>query len=305
MVRIEYNGGNRKPIAKATADISAGAVPLKINLSSAGTMDFDPYDSAALKYEWKITSDNGFDKVVTEANPAVTFDKAGTYSVTFTVTDTKGEQNSQALEIKAGNSPPSVKIELSTGNKSFFFPGSDLKYKILVDDLEDGSLADGKIQPNEVAVNFDYVPEGFDLIEIAQSRKASDDWASFSTGLNLIAKSDCKSCHIVDKKSVGPSYQDIAQRYKNDAAGQERIARKIIEGGSGVWGEHAMSAHPQISSARRDYYRKVYRQPWRTEGFRSRPFHCLAHLFPWFLRVIMAKVVTCFAQLTKTKEPRN
>lgn len=247
LVRIQYNGGNRTPIVKATADISAGAIPLKVNLSSAGTMDYDTYDSGALKYEWRVTSDNGFEKVITEANPAITLEMAGIYAVTFTVTDTKGEKNSQALEIKAGNSPPSVRIDLSSGNKSFFFPGTELKYQIHVDDIEDGSLADGKIKPNEVAVNFDYVPEGFDLIEIAQSRKASDDWASFSTGLNLISKSDCKSCHIVDKKSVGPSYQDIAQRYKNDAAGQDRIAGKIIEGGSGVWGDHAMSAHPQLS----------------------------------------------------------
>ena len=98
-----------------------------------------------------------------------------------------------------------------------------------------------------MAVNFDYVPEGFDLIEIASSHKGSDEWATFSTGLNLINKSDCKSCHLIDKKSVGPSYMDVAKKYKNDAAAQERIAAKIISGGAGVWGDHAMSAHPQTS----------------------------------------------------------
>lgn len=247
LVRVEYNGGNRKPIEKATADKVAGAIPLTVNLSSAGTMDYDDYDSAMLRYEWNIRSEKGFHKILTEPDPVVTFDSAGVYTVTFSVTDTKGEKNSQTFEIKAGNDPPSVKIELTKGNTSFFFPASKLEYRILVEDKEDGSLANGSIQPNEVAINFDYVPAGFDLIEIAQNRKASDDWATFSTGQNLIARSDCKSCHIADKKSVGPSYQEIAQRYKNDATGQERIARKIIEGGSGVWGEHAMSAHPQIS----------------------------------------------------------
>ena len=72
-------------------------------------------------------------------------------------------------------------------------------------------------------------------------------FATFSTGLNLISKSDCKSCHIIDKKSVGPSYLDIAAKYKNNLVEQERIAGKIITGGSGIWGDHAMSAHPQIS----------------------------------------------------------
>ena len=98
-----------------------------------------------------------------------------------------------------------------------------------------------------MAVNFDYVPEGFDLIEIASNHKGTDEWATYSTGFNLISKSDCKSCHLSDKKSVGPSYLDIAAKYKNDAAAQERIASKIINGGGGVWGDHAMSAHPQIT----------------------------------------------------------
>jgi cytochrome c len=91
------------------------------------------------------------------------------------------------------------------------------------------------------------VPEGFDLIEIAQNHRAADEWAVFSAGLNLINKSDCKSCHLMDKKSVGPSYVDIALKYKDNKKDQERIATKIIEGGSGVWGDHAMSAHPQIT----------------------------------------------------------
>lgn len=245
--RIEYNGGNRKPIVKASADKLAGAVPLGVKFSSKGTMDYDKYDSSALKYEWNITSDNGFTKTLTDAEPSITFDKAGTYTVNFTVTDTKGEKNSQTLEIKAGNEPPAVTIDILSGNKSFFFPESQVGYQINVTDKEDGSTADGKILAEEVAVNFDYVPEGFDPIEIAQNHRASDEWASFSTGLNLINKSDCKSCHIADKKSVGPSYLDVARKYKNDAPGQERIAAKIITGGSGVWGDHAMSAHPQIS----------------------------------------------------------
>ena len=247
IVKIEYNGGNRKPIVKAEVDVVAGALPLNVNFSSAGTMDYDDYDKDALKYEWLVKSDNGFNKVLTDANPKLTLDQAGTYSVTFTVTDSKGEKNSQALEVKAGNDPPVVAIDITKGNKTFFFPKNAINYTIQVSDKEDGSLADKKILANEVAVNFDYVPEGFDLIEIASNHKGTDEWATYSTGFNLISKSDCKSCHLSDKKSVGPSYLDIAAKYKNDAAAQERIASKIINGGGGVWGDHAMSAHPQIT----------------------------------------------------------
>ena len=247
IVRIEYNGGNRKPIVKAAVDVAAGALPLNVNFSSEGTMDYDDYDKDALKYEWLIKSDNGFNKTIAEANPKLTLVQAGTYSITFSVTDTKGDKNSQSLEVKAGNDPPVVAIDILKGNKSFFFPKAELEYNIQISDKEDGSLADKKIAANEVALNFDYVPEGFDLIEIASNHKGTDEWATFSTGFNLISKSDCKSCHIIDKKSVGPSYLDIAAKYKNNAAEQERVAGKIITGGSGVWGDHAMSAHPGIS----------------------------------------------------------
>ena len=247
IVRIEYNGGNRKPVVKAVADRSVGAIPLTVNLSSAGTHDYDDYDKGALTYEWVIKSDNGFEKTLKEANPSLTLDKAGTYSVAFTVTDSKGEKNSQMLELKAGNDPPIVDIDITEGNKTFFFQNANLAYSVKVADKEDGSLSEGQIKNNEVALNFDYVPEGFDLIEIAQNHRASDEWAVFSAGLNLINKSDCKSCHLMDKKSVGPSYVDVANKYKDNKKDQERIATKIIEGGSGVWGDHAMSAHPQIT----------------------------------------------------------
>src|SRR5687768_16989480 len=48
-------------------------------------------------------------------------------------------------------------------------------------------------------------------------------------------------------KSVGPSYMAIAERYKGDKATVKKLAAKVISGGSGVWGEFAMSAHPQLS----------------------------------------------------------
>jgi cytochrome c len=54
---------------------------------------------------------------------------------------------------------------------------------------------------------------------------------------------------MIDKKSVGPSYNDVATRYKGNAKAQALIAKKIITGGAGVWGDHAMSAHPQVSES--------------------------------------------------------
>ncbi|MGC3943044.1 MAG: PQQ-dependent sugar dehydrogenase [Chryseolinea sp.] len=244
--KIEFNGGNRKPIVHAVADRVAGALPMDIKLSSDGTVD---YDKDELKYNWEVKSDNGFNQTYKEANPQVKIDKEGIYHVNLTVTDSKGAYNSQSFDVSAGNEPPVAQIDITKGNKSFFFPGKSIDYQIDVSDKEDGTLKAGTIKTNEVAVNFDYAPEGFDLIEIAQNHRSTDEWTTFSKGQNLIARSDCKSCHMLDKKSVGPAYIDVAKRYDGNAKEQERIAKKIITGGAGVWGDHAMSAHPQISDA--------------------------------------------------------
>jgi cytochrome c len=66
-------------------------------------------------------------------------------------------------------------------------------------------------------------------------------------GKALIEKSDCKSCHILNQKSAGPSYQDVALKYKDQPGAVDKLAEKIIRGGSGVWGTTEMSAHPQVS----------------------------------------------------------
>jgi cytochrome c len=65
----------------------------------------------------------------------------------------------------------------------------------------------------------------------------------------LIDLSDCKACHMQDKKSIGPSYLDIAAKYPRGRENSNVLAAKIIKGGGGVWGEQAMAAHPQISDA--------------------------------------------------------
>lgn len=65
-------------------------------------------------------------------------------------------------------------------------------------------------------------------------------------GESLIEASDCKSCHAIDKKSVGPSYVEVAKHYKDNKDAQAILVKKIKNGGSGVWGEVAMAAHPNI-----------------------------------------------------------
>ena len=245
LVKVEYNGGNRMPKVIAKADNLTGSAPLKVNLTSTGTND---PDGDKLTYLWEVKSKAG-KKIFKTENATVLLDKAGIYDVTLTVKDGKGEENSESLEIKVGNEPPAVAFNIKKGNKTFYFPNKPIDYEVTVSDKEDGDLTNGKIKAEQVAVSIDYMPIGYDKIEASQNHRGVDAVAFASMGERLMGKSDCKSCHIVDVKSVGPSLKDVANKYKGDSKAVEYLSKKIINGGGGVWGDHIMAAHPQISIA--------------------------------------------------------
>ena len=245
LVKIEYNGGNRKPTVQASANKTAGSAPLKVQLSSTGTHDAD---GDALKYEWKITTNGSAPRVFNQANPLVTLTKPGIYKAILTVTDPKGEKNSKTVEIAAGNEPPVVTINLPGSNKTFFFPDRKINYAVQVSDKEDGSLTDQKIAASQVAVSIDYLPEGYDFEqEIAQSHRSAEASVQFAGAQKMIDKSDCKSCHNINTKSLGPMFMDVAKKYKDVAEATDYLAKKIIAGGSGVWGDAMMPAHQSIA----------------------------------------------------------
>lgn len=57
----------------------------------------------------------------------------------------------------------------------------------------------------------------------------------------LAKKSGCFACHTVDKKLVGPSYQDVAKRYAGDKNAEARLIEKVKKGGSGVWKDQGIT----------------------------------------------------------------
>jgi cytochrome c len=63
----------------------------------------------------------------------------------------------------------------------------------------------------------------------------------------LAKDKNCLACHAVDKKLVGPSYKDIAAKYKNDKNAQAMLVKKVRDGGVGVWGQIPMPANPQVN----------------------------------------------------------
>ena len=66
-------------------------------------------------------------------------------------------------------------------------------------------------------------------------------------GQALVDGSDCKTCHHPTNKIVGPSHSEVAKKYEFTKANVSLLAGKIIDGGSGVWGEIPMSPHADMS----------------------------------------------------------
>ena len=65
----------------------------------------------------------------------------------------------------------------------------------------------------------------------------------------LAQKNACLACHAVDKKMVGPAYQDVAKKYAGQKDAEAALARSIKAGGSGKWGAIPMPAQPGLSDA--------------------------------------------------------
>lgn len=77
----------------------------------------------------------------------------------------------------------------------------------------------------------------------------SEETDLVALGKALVDASDCKTCHHPTNKIVGPSHTDVAVKYDFTEENIKMLAGKIINGGSGVWGEMLMNPHPDVSQA--------------------------------------------------------
>ncbi len=233
LVRLTFNPNNRPPVVVTSRSDSVGQPPLAVQFS--GRNSYDP-DGDSLTYRWTIDG-TGF--VSNRPDARFTFRKPGVYRAVLTVADPKGAKSSHATTLSVGNSQPVVRV-VSPDNRSFYWDNEPFRYRVVVTDREDKL-----IDPKRVAVYFDYLAQGKDVPRVMMGHQKLPP-AGRNRGQELVAQSDCRSCHILDKRAVGPSFLEIAARYQAERP-LERLAGKIIAGGSGVWGPHAMSAHPQLS----------------------------------------------------------
>ncbi|HET6540678.1 MAG TPA: ThuA domain-containing protein [Chryseolinea sp.] len=262
LVKIEYHTGNRAPTAKAGIPDAAGAAwhskifltseqaspqfdeiageaPLKVSFASSNSKDLD--DDDVLSYEWTFDEKSKS----TEANPSFTFERPGVFPVILKVSDKSGASDMDTVLVKVGNTKPVVEIA-TADNKSFYWDNKPFRYMVKVVDKED-RVIDAK----KVTVTFDYskdatMPAPNDAIARPKLLQAPEP---IPAGYAKILSSDCKACHTIDKKSVGPTYTAISERYKNNTDAVSILSKKVIAGGGGNWGtEHVMSAHPQLSN---------------------------------------------------------
>ncbi|MEM6802056.1 MAG: PQQ-dependent sugar dehydrogenase, partial [Bacteroidota bacterium] len=236
LVKLEYAASNRAPVAKVDVDKYAGAAPLTVTFDASASYDFDEDDSVAVSWFFA-------DSEQAQANGekvSFTFEQEGIYEVKAKLTDSLGAVSWYPLSIQVGNTVPELDIAFE-GNKSFYQAGMNVPYEVKVEDPEDGP---GKSSPD---FRFLFV-ENQDVLERMSLEEVLDRGSmSHLEGQKLIAGSDCATCHALDMKSVGPSYFDIADRYRGQYDMVGYLAGKIISGGNGNWGEKIMAGHPQHS----------------------------------------------------------
>ncbi len=231
---IEFNGGNRPPVIdNIQVDKTSGMLPLTIKAS----VEARDRENDAIGYVWQLG--NGETKETTEPSISYTYTEAGDYKVSVEVKDDAGEAaKSQMISVVAGNARPEVEVKITDGNSSFFVPGQPVNYAVTVTDAE------GEIDQSNVFVSVDYL-EGMDKVAMSLGHQQV---SAAVTGKALSQSMDCKSCHKETTNSIGPNYMDIAKKYKDDKNAIPYLQKKIKEGGSGVWGDVMMAAHPNISS---------------------------------------------------------
>ncbi|MFN5021719.1 MAG: PKD domain-containing protein, partial [bacterium] len=234
--RIDYNGGNRAPKAKINVPKLSGSIPFTVKADAIGSADAD---NDALSYVWHFGAT--VRPAASTPNASFTFTKAGEYTIYVEVKDPKGGvTRSEVVKVYAGNEAPEVNVKLDAGNK-FYFPGQSVPYTVNVKDKEDGTIEKGNVDKKSIYVKVDYL-NGPDKAQVVGHQVMT----AIMEGKNLAATLDCKACHKEAEKSVGPAYKMVAEKYEGDSKAKAYLTNKIIKGGSGVWGEVAMAAHPDL-----------------------------------------------------------
>ncbi|MEO8351013.1 MAG: PQQ-dependent sugar dehydrogenase, partial [Chthoniobacteraceae bacterium] len=228
LVKISYQWGNIAPLAKITADPTAGHEPLTVELSGAGSKDLE---GDPISYEWRLQPG---DQVFARTEMAkLSIPAPGNYRAELKVTDAKGGAGTASVPIMVGNTEPTVRF-VTPQEGDFFTPGQPIRYEVTVHDPEDG---DSKTKPDELGIKT----------LVSATWQTSDGKADKvgDPGLASMKASDCFNCHAMDKPLVGPALLDIANKYRGQPGAKNASVERVMKGSTGVWGQVGMLPHPQ------------------------------------------------------------
>jgi cytochrome c len=243
--RIDYVRGNRAPTAFAEVRNNIGREPLEIELNASKSAD---KDGDLLQYQWEIVDnrDNKTNRLLVgqSAELKTTVAQPGVYTIELTVTDPHGAKSSMTQPLIVGNSRPEVQF-IEPADGSFYAPEKPIPFRIAIRDYEDGSshaddVDNGNYEwidgtaPNRVFVEAS-------LVANAQDKPVD------APGLALMRKTDCLNCHAKSQKIVGPSFLEIANKYRDQPHQLSLSAQRVIKGSSGVWGQVGMLPHSQLN----------------------------------------------------------
>jgi len=139
------------------------------------------------------------------------------------------------------NNRPLVKITTPEAGRRY--PLTTLiPYVIEVSDKEDGESRYDEINTLEVYLTVRYVE---DASQATNARKEANE--PDVPGFVLLQKSNCVNCHAFNEPKIGPSYAEITRRYPPSKANETTLAKKILDGSTGVWGNMVMPAHPELT----------------------------------------------------------
>lgn len=138
------------------------------------------------------------------------------------------------------NSAPIVEIT-SPGKNTIFSWDSMIPYTISVSDAEDGSSEYDEIPDNEIILTVKYLTDSSQVKNYLEK----DLLENFET-LSWMGQSNCFTCHTSKGKLIGPSFNQIAERYSGKPDIAPYLAQKIAEGTTGTWGNQIMPAQPDL-----------------------------------------------------------
>lgn len=188
----------------------------------------DYYDGKLFMYDWI----RGWIKVVTML-PNGDFDKMEPF-----MPHTK---LAAPIDMELG---PDGKIYILEYGNGWFSKNPDAALSRI--DYNNGELAS---KSEKKGYTVKRAPDGtvYKDLDKADGSLGHKEGSDISEGEALVMGSDCKACHTLSTKSVGPTYKDVAKKYKDNKDAQAILTKKILKGGSGVWGEVAMPAHPSLT----------------------------------------------------------